>query len=84
MSWSAYYIGTPTKIVEALEEQSKNSHGSVKAEFDAALPHMVGLIKQNTGADKEPILSISANGSAWGGHSSCTVDIKNLGSTVLY
>lgn len=83
MSWSAYYIGTPDKLVEALTKQSEGLIGNSKTEFDAALPHIIGLIQQNKGKDKQPILDIRANGSAWDGQSSCTVDIKNMGSNVL-
>lgn len=83
MSWNAYYIGTPDKIVEALTKQSQSLTSNSKIEFDAALPHIIGLIQQNKGKDKPPMLEISANGSAWDGQSSCTVSIKNMGSNVL-
>lgn len=83
MSWNAYYMGTPDKIVEALTKQSLASTGNTKTEFDAALPHIIGLIQQNKGKDKPPILKLSANGSAWDDQSSCTVDIQNIGSNIL-
>lgn len=83
MSWSAHFMGTPDKIVEALTKQSQNLTSNSKIEFDAALPHMIGLIQQNKGKDKPPLLEFSGNGSAWDGQSSCTISIKNLGSNVL-
>ncbi len=83
MSWSAYYIGTPDKLTEALQKQSETLTGNCKMEFDAALPHMVGLIQQNKGADKSPVLSLAASGSAYSGTSSCTIKIENLGNALI-
>lgn len=83
MSWSAYYIGTPEKLVEALQKQSESLSGNCKAEFDAALPHITGLIQQNKGKDKPPILNLASSGSAYDGQSSCIVKIENLGSALV-
>lgn len=83
MSWSAYYIGTPDKLVEALQKQSESLIGNSKAEFDAALPHITAMIQQNKGKDKPPVLNLAASGSAYDGQSSCIVKIENLGSVLL-
>jgi hypothetical protein len=48
MSWSIALIGKPENVVAALEEASKKmDEGQSKAEFDDALPHLVGIVKQN-------------------------------------
>lgn len=83
MSWSAYYIGTPDKIVEALNKQSESLTGNCKTEFDAALPHITALIGQNQGKDTPPVLNLAASGSAYDGYSSCAVKIENLGSALV-
>lgn len=78
MSWSAYYIGTPDNLSEALKKQSDNLSGNSKEEFDAALPHIAALIQQNKGKDKPPVLHLQASGSAYDGQSSCIVQITSL------
>lgn len=47
MSWSICVIGKPEDVVSALQEESLKLTGQCKAEFDDALPHMVGLLRQN-------------------------------------
>ena len=49
MSWTAQYVGKPEKVVEALEAQSAKMSGESKVEFDDALPHLIGLVKENFG-----------------------------------
>ena len=47
MSWNISIIGAPENVVKALEEESGKLSGQCKVEFDGALPHLVGLVKQN-------------------------------------
>ena len=47
MSWNITFIGDPANVVKALEEESAKLTGPSKAEYDAALPHLVGLVKEN-------------------------------------
>jgi len=51
MSWSIQFIGKPDKVVTALQEQSGKLTGESKVEYDSALPHLVGLVNENHGAD---------------------------------
>lgn len=91
MSWSITLIGHPDNIVKALEAESQNLSGKSKEEFDAALPHMIGLVQQNRNIDpaNQPVLSIQASGhgyeSADGNQSynNCLVTINNLGGTLV-
>jgi hypothetical protein len=47
MSWSVSLIGSPAKVKEALVAQAAKQSGQCKAEMDAALPHILGLVDQN-------------------------------------
>jgi hypothetical protein len=49
MSWSINTSGTPEEVVTRLEEQSKTLGGQSKEEYDAALPHIIALVKENVG-----------------------------------
>lgn len=83
MSWSVNYLGTPDKITAALEKQSTTLSGPTKTEFDAALPHLVGLVAQNANAATAPVLKLDASGSSYSGYSSCSVSLQTLGGTLL-
>lgn len=77
MSWSTNITGNPDKITEALDKQSQELTGQSKAEFDAALPHLKGLLALNyheNGAS--PVIEFSANGHGHDGYSNCNVSIK--------
>jgi len=67
MSWSINAIGKPENIVKALEAESTKMTGQSKVEYDDALPHLVGLVKQNfLGPDSEPpLIEVNANGSGY-------------------
>lgn len=65
MSWSVSYIGKPEKIAEALQGYSTSmSAGQSKLEFDAALPHLTALVKENFGNENQ-LLKFSASGSGY-------------------
>jgi hypothetical protein len=51
MSWSVQFIGKPEKVIEALQKQSETMSGESKAEYDSALPHLIGIVKENIGYD---------------------------------
>jgi len=61
MSWSINLIGKPENVVKALEEQSEKLSGQSKVEFDDALVHFVGLVKQNF-AQTPPMINFQASG----------------------
>lgn len=70
MSWNVNMTGRPEKIVEALraEAEKMGSPGSQsREEYEAALPHLVGLVEQNiAGVPSNPeypkMISINASG----------------------
>lgn len=64
MSWSIAFIGKPENIAKALEDNSAKLNGQSKAEYDAALPHLLGLVKENF-AQNPPMLKVSASGSGY-------------------
>jgi hypothetical protein len=58
MSWSINKTGTPEEVVKAIEEHSNTISDQSKEEFDAALPHLIALVKENVGGS----VDISASG----------------------
>jgi hypothetical protein len=58
MSWSIQFIGKPEKVVEALQAQKLSGESAV--EYADALPHLVGLVKENFGYDN--LVKIVASG----------------------
>lgn len=66
MSWSINMVGTPDKIVAALDAESGKMSGQSKIEFDAALPALKTLVSQNfdnRDESKRIVLRLAANGS---------------------
>ena len=67
MSWNVEIIGKPVDVVVELQAQSARETGQCKVEFDAALPHMIGLVKQNfvdpSGRYYLPLIRLYASGS---------------------
>ena len=45
MSWSVTFIGLRDNVVRALEENSNKLDGQSKVEYDAAVPHFIGLVR---------------------------------------
>jgi hypothetical protein len=62
MSWSVNFIGKTEKVIEALEKTSESMKGDSKIEYDAALPHLVALIRENYGTDYPVKLAASGHG----------------------
>jgi hypothetical protein len=60
MSWSVQFIGKPEKVAEALIKQADSMSGESKNEYGSALPHLVGLVKENFGYDY--VVKITASG----------------------
>ena len=68
MSWSISLIGTPDKIVAALDAEAARQSGQCKLEFDEALPGLKTIVLQNfeTRPDIKPrVLRLRANGSGY-------------------
>ena len=87
MSWSNSWIGKPSAIKAAIGRYSDTLTGLSKEEFDAARPHLEGLLDQNTNKDKEPIVHLDANGHAYvkdgeRQYSACSVTLKTIGTLV--
>lgn len=87
MSWSVSLIGKPANVVKALEAESAKFTDQSKVEYDAALPHLVGLVQQNFVADEsgyvEPTIKLDAAGSGYSRDGkqlqrSCRVKIEPL------
>lgn len=49
MSWSVYFAGKPEDVIKNLEAESLTLDGDSKKEYEEALPHLIGLVKQNIG-----------------------------------
>lgn len=60
MSWSVRFIGTPEKVVEALDKFGDTLSGQSKEEFDEAKPALVTLVNGNVG----PMVDLNASGHA--------------------
>lgn len=85
MSWSFYAIGTVEKLSEALEKESERLTGFSKEEFDAAKPHLVGLLSQNVNVGAVQ-LEASGHASKKDGkidYANCSVNIKTLGQILV-
>lgn len=83
MSWSITLIGKTDNIVKALEEQSAKLEGGSKVEFDAALPHLVGLVKENFNNIGNPVMQLTAAGHGHDSYRHCTVSLQFLGGTLV-
>lgn len=60
MSWSFNSTGTPETVEQELDTQNTGLTGFSKEEWDAAKPHLLGLVRRNIGGT----ISLSANGHA--------------------
>lgn len=68
MSWNITFIGKPENVVKALEEQSTKFSGYSKVEYDAALPHLVGLVKENFNNNGiDIVVKVDASGHGYAG-----------------
>ena len=84
MSWNVNAIGTPELLCKHLDGVEDGLTGESKAEFIAAKPLLVGLLRMNK-ATTPPILELSASGHAYGGgglYSSCLVSLKGCGFAI--
>jgi len=61
MSWSITFIGKPENVANALSEHSAKLDGQSKVEYDSALPHITGLVKENFG-NQDQLVKVTANG----------------------
>jgi hypothetical protein len=66
MSWSVEFVGKVSQVVEDLTKHSEALEGQSKLEYDSALPHLVGVVKENFNNEgEEPSVKISAYGHGW-------------------
>lgn len=47
MSWSVSHSGTQAEVVEKLQKSANEYEGQSKAEYEAALPQLIGLVQRN-------------------------------------
>jgi len=76
MSWSISMIGTPAGVVDGLKRNSDLLCGQSREEYDAAKPHLIGLVEQVVGQK----VKLNACGSAAfhdgvKKHGSCSVSL---------
>lgn len=88
MSWSLLWVGTPEKIIEALDKESNRLTGMSKDEFDKVKPALVTLVESNFDKTITPALKLSANGHAYTEngepkYSVCNVVLENSGAALL-
>ncbi len=91
MSWSIAVIGTMSAILAAIEQEAAKQSGQCKAEFDAAKPHLIGLVSQNFNNKpgvSAPILHLEASGSGYtsGGkehYRQCSASVKYLSARLV-
>lgn len=89
MSWSIGLIGTPEKVIAALNAHSETLSGPSKTEFDAALPNIVGIVGQNFDKDGvQVVVKLTANGHGWAVNDelkncTCQVNVERFYGTVL-
>jgi hypothetical protein len=56
------FIGKPENVADALQKESeKMSDQQSKLEYDSALPHLIGIVKENFGTTV-PIIKLAAAG----------------------
>jgi hypothetical protein len=87
MSWSIGLIGKPENLVKALKAESERLKDQSKEEFDAALPHMIGLIELNVSENPVPMkLEASGHGYIEDGkkkYQTCSCAVNPLGSVLV-
>lgn len=65
VDWRISCIGDPESVVAYLYQEAQKLSGQARREYDDALPHLVGLVKNNFNAEhpeKTPILKLTACG----------------------
>jgi outer membrane protein assembly factor BamD (BamD/ComL family) len=87
MSWSNSWMGKPSAIKAAIGRYAATLTGLSKEEFDEARRHLEALLDQNSNKEKEPIVSLEANGHAYvkdgeRQYSACSVTLKTIGTLV--
>lgn len=67
MSWSVIFAGNPSRIMQALKDESGKLSGQSKVEFDAALPSLIELLGNNFAREdsgyNSPLVRLRASGS---------------------
>lgn len=92
MSWSVSCLGKPAKVIEYLESEETKSRCGTRDEYEAALPHIVGIVALNQFPEQndyvEPVLKVEASGSAYTVNgerktSSCRVSVDQVGYALV-
>jgi len=71
MSWNISVIGKPKAVIAHLDTFGDGLSGQTKIEFDAAKPHLAGLVGQNFSEKDEaalPLIHLTAAGHGSGRH----------------
>jgi hypothetical protein len=88
MSWSIQFIGKPENVSKALEDYSTKLDGMSKEEYDKALPHLKGLVEQNSNKSTGILVRVEANGHAFSQdgelqYSNCKAVVEPVYGTVV-
>lgn len=94
MSWNVTFLGKPENVVSALKNHSTKLADASKREYDAALPHMIGLVEQNFNNTEgnDPVVKIEASGSGYeptaptptnGANCTCQVKVEPIWGAIL-
>lgn len=87
MSWSVSFIGKSENVIKALEAESEKLSGQSKIEYDGALPHLVGLVKENFGMVNQ-LFKVNASGHGYASNGEqinrqCTVNVEVFYSVLV-
>jgi hypothetical protein len=77
MSWSFHGVGTPDALLREIDRQCEQYSGQSREEFDAARPHLKGLVEQAVPASVA-VVSVNAHG-----HASFTNGVKTQGNIAV-
>lgn len=86
MSWSVTFIGKPENVSKALKEHSEKIDGYSKVEYDAALPHLDGLVTQNFNTQFPDSIVVRVNASGHGQKDTfgyCVSSIETLSGVLV-
>lgn len=88
MSWSINFIGKPENVATALNEHSKKLSDQSKVEYDSALPHLVGLVKENFNKNADMLVKVTASGHGYATGEEqidryCTATVEGVYGTIV-
>jgi hypothetical protein len=88
VSWSVSFIGTPKAVVKALEGYATHwaETDQSRLEYEAAKPHLIGLVQQNVGIVGAVVLHANGHASFAAGektYGTCYVSLATQGGSLV-